>query len=488
MARLDSPCAYLLNANCNLGIVLGGGFAKSSTEAVLRSFLLSKARVRFFAHFFNLRQLFAGASSRISFVVLVARTADTSGSILGGYDLTDAEALPIGSQPGMLHELSIDDVVNGGISTPRNQENMEERSDNSVRIMNSTAELARLGIIVSEGVHRTGNKEFIEDLEQVLSGFDDARDALALGLLAETQFLCLYGGRSIDCFDPVPREKSGKWTPQVDLVISQRCPRLISQSTAMRFFRLVWRNTCGHIATNERSARACLLPPRVAVAGSLMIEVAPQNRPNTHALITCACINTFPFDEQVRRYVQTNFNKSILEKTTLPRLHDQKPFLAHSSLRLNSSHVAFEPLWDEQLGGRWSENTKRHTWPVIGLAEKRWQLRAAIDAVVADAYGLTRDQYVHVLATFKHMSYPKAPEICLAMFNELQTTGLDAFTMKHDPYWDIPLNENLPQPVVDLPGFGPAEDEGFRLETAPRVTAQARAPKGLIDASISDLS
>ena len=37
------------------------------------------------------------------------------------------------------------------------------------------------------------------------------------------------------------------------------------------------------------------------------------------------------------------------------------------------------------------------------------------------------------------------------MFDELKAIGLDAFTKKHDPYWDIPLNENLPQPVIDLP-------------------------------------
>ncbi len=37
------------------------------------------------------------------------------------------------------------------------------------------------------------------------------------------------------------------------------------------------------------------------------------------------------------------------------------------------------------------------------------------------------------------------------MYDELKSIGLDAFTKKHDPYWDIPLNENLPQPVIDLP-------------------------------------
>lgn len=71
--------------------------------------------------------------------------------------------------------------------------------------------------------------------------------------------------------------------------------------------------------------------------------------------------------------------------------------------------------------------------------------------MVADAYGLERDQYEHVLSTFSHKSYPKAPQLCLAKFDELQHLGLDAFTRKHDPYHDIPLNENLPQPVIDLP-------------------------------------
>ena len=37
------------------------------------------------------------------------------------------------------------------------------------------------------------------------------------------------------------------------------------------------------------------------------------------------------------------------------------------------------------------------------------------------------------------------------MYNELKSIGLDDFTKKHDAYWDIPLNENLPQPAIDLP-------------------------------------
>jgi hypothetical protein len=92
-----------------------------------------------------------------------------------------------------------------------------------------------------------------------------------------------------------------------------------------------------------------------------------------------------------------------------------------------------------------------HTWPVLESDDERWAVRAAIDAVVADAYGLDRAQYAHVLSTFSHRSYPKAPELCRIAFDELKTIGLEAFTRKHDPYWDIPLNESLPKPVIDLP-------------------------------------
>jgi hypothetical protein len=136
----------------------------------------------------------------------------------------------------------------------------------------------------------------------------------------------------------------------------------------------------------------------------------------------------------------------------------QRPFFAHSALRLTCNHAGYAPLWREQLGEVWREAGTAFTWPVLSGDDARWVVRAAIDAVVAHAYGLTRDQYAHVLSTFSHSSYKDAPRQCLAAFDELESLGLEAFTKNHDPYWDIPLNENLPQPVIDLPIPAPAPD------------------------------
>jgi hypothetical protein len=126
--------------------------------------------------------------------------------------------------------------------------------------------------------------------------------------------------------------------------------------------------------------------------------------------------------------------------------------------------VATESLGNETLFRLREPGKPPFTWPVLATDAERWQVRAAIDAVVADAYGLSRDQYAHILSTFKHASYPKAPELCVATFDELKAIGLDEFTRQHEPYWDIPLNENLPQPVIELPGLAGAAGDRFNLE------------------------
>ena len=141
-------------------------------------------------------------------------------------------------------------------------------------------------------------------------------------------------------------------------------------------------------------------------------------------------------------------------------------FLRSGALRLTANHQGYEPLWREQLGDVWREPGSPFKWSVLSTEDERWHVRAAIDAVVTDGYGLTREQYAHVLSTFSHASYPKAPDLCLAKFDELKQIGLDAFTKKYDPYWDIPLNESLPKPVIDLPV--PIEEAA---ETAQRTIA-----------------
>jgi hypothetical protein len=51
-------------------------------------------------------------------------------------------------------------------------------------------------------------------------------------------------------------------------------------------------------------------------------------------------------------------------------------------------------------------------------------LRAEIDAEIACRYGLTRDQYRHILASFSHRSHPQAAGLCLAAFDMAKNRSL----------------------------------------------------------------
>jgi hypothetical protein len=181
------------------------------------------------------------------------------------------------------------------------------------------------------------------------------------------------------------------------------------------------------------------------------IETQLRARTNGYALALAAVLNSFFADWQVRQKAGSTVSSFIFRATKIPETLKAQSLLSHSALRLTCNHAGYAPLWREQLGEAWREAGTAFTWPVLSGDDQRWAVRAAIDAVVAHAYGLTRDQYAHVLSTFSHSSYKDAPRQCLAAFDELQQFGLEAFTQKHDPYWDIPLNENLPQPVIDLP-------------------------------------
>lgn len=220
---------------------------------------------------------------------------------------------------------------------------------------------------------------------------------------------------------------------------------------ASRHFRLAFRDVAS--ATNERTGIFTLLPPGVLCGNKAPCERQPGTRPSQGALIFLAVGDSFPFDFVLRLKVAATVNLFILDGCPIPRSAIEPPrstFLAHSALRLSCNHEGFSKLWKEQLGPEWREHSRPRTWPVLAEEKTRWSVRAAIDAVVAEAYGLSRDAYVHVLSSFNHKSHPTAAERCLAAFDELTKIGLRRFTKQHDPYWDVPLVETLPRPAIDL--------------------------------------
>jgi hypothetical protein len=281
---------------------------------------------------------------------------------------------------------------------------------------------------------------------------DDTRLwSLRIELLARGLAPC-YAGRCIDHFNDLPLERSGRWLPSTDQVVNLAHPRCSQLVRRLSYFRLYLKKTVGSPSTNERSVKAVLASPGGSGANSLLMESTPWERSNWKALAATAILNSFALDADARQHIQSNFNLAIMNEISLPRILDMTSasFLAHMALRLTCNHAGYSNLWDEQLGSEWRERGTSRTWPILSGQGERWAGRAKIDVVVAHAYGMDRDRYERMLALFAHRSLPGSQYMCLEAFDELSDIGLEAFIKRHDPYWDIPLNVNLPQPVLEL--------------------------------------
>lgn len=316
----------------------------------------------------------------------------------------------------------------------------------------------RFSIRCSEEMHMSKSAHLFTDITTVLDGAVDPREPDVTLHLRARGYLPLHEGKTFhqytDCWEDRPRY----------LVHIERIFDKPAWLEAVRYYRLSFREIAS--STNERTGVFSLLPAGILCGHKAPCERDPAQRPSWKSLLLLAQGCTFVFDFILRLKVQVSVSSFILESCPLPRLHDDaRRFLAHAALRLTCNHGGYAPLWREQLGDAWHEPTPAFTWPALGGHDARLHVRAAIDAVVAHAYGLSRAQYEHVLSTFSHKSYPAAPALCLAAFDELTALGLAAFLRKHDPYHDIPLCEDLPRPVIDLPGASP--------HAAPQVTAAA---------------
>jgi hypothetical protein len=288
-------------------------------------------------------------------------------------------------------------------------------------------------------------------IRELLPGGSDPRGGAGLRTLLCRGYIPVLEGRSVGQFDGLRTSDHSRWdpTPTQALRVSASEP---ARARSL-YFRLALRRKVGSPRSNARSLAAAVIPPHLACSDSLMVEDRPQQRCTHEAMVCASVLNSFVADSLVRPHVQVMVTTKLLDAIPAPAALSfwARLLLCHASVRLHSVSVDYLPMWREQFADAWREPTPCHTWPVLADEETRWAVRAAIDAVVADAYGLSRKQYAHVLDSFSHRSYPTAPDLCLAAYDELKSIGLDAFVKKHDPYWDIALVDTLPKPVIDLP-------------------------------------
>ena len=397
-----------------VGIVVPSAFHSNEGATGTRRLYFDRTRIDWCLSFENRRRLFDIHSS-FRFALLVARRPGPTERMRCGFYLHElAEA----EQPGRVisYDRALIEATSGEALTL-----LELRSA-------ADLDLAR-GLFLGRPKLSEWGKARGLTLGREMNITDDAHRVVPAGSAAG---LVLHEGKTIHQF-------TDRWGDGPRYAVPARA---VSDKAgwldAARFFRLTLRKIAR--STDERTAIAAVIPPGCLCNETAPVERTPQQRPNATALVLCGILNSFTFDWCLRQKTAATVNLFILESCPVCELDAAGArFVAHGALRLSCGHAGYARLWQEQMGDAWRERSAAPAWPVIGDPDSAWGIRAAMDAVIASAYGPTRQGYAQILRSFSHRSFPAAPELCLAAFDELVASGTESFCRARDPYWDIKL-------------------------------------------------
>jgi hypothetical protein len=444
--------SQLLKRDGTTGLVVPSAFHANEGATGVRRLYLREMHLRLCYSFENRKQLFEIHRS-FKFALIVADAGRPSDVISCAFYLHDDEWLftERSDRPRLSYDLPFIEKTGGEyLAFPEIQQKVDA---DICRTCYENAPLAkdfclRSGIVLAVELNKTKDARRFSPLPRAI---DYRLPERHKHLLNEGQ-LILAEGKTFWQFDDI-------WgDPPLNSVPFARLEDRPDLLKAARYFRFGFRDISS--ATNERTAVFALHPPGVVFAHSVLApERSPFARPTWKALFLVGVANTLVFDFLTRLRAGSHLSLFIFE--SLPLAQAPATFIAHASLRMTCNHSGYQDLWCEQLGDAWREEGSRNpTWPVFGNKEQRWRVRSAMDALVAKSYGLSRVQYEHVISTFNHTEYPDSPTLCLSLFDELENNSVETFTRMHDPYWDIPLNERLPEAEIDISIPSARENEG----------------------------
>jgi hypothetical protein len=353
----------LIAADGAIGVVMPSAFHANEGTTAIRRLYLQETNLHWLLSFENRRRIF-DIDSRFKFDLIVAHRPGPTHEIRCGFYLDRIEDA---TDSAKIMTYPTEFLTQTG-GTP-----LELRGTSDLRIAETMfAQADRLGPWCADRHIRFGN-----DLHMTA----DAGCFRAPGVAD----LVLHEGKTF-------HQYTDSWdtTPRYSVASSA------IRSDAPTHHRLAFRDIAR--SNDERTMIACIAPPGTAFGHTATVEKTPSARSLADALTLCALFNSFPFDWLVRQKTATHLSLYLLEVLPVPDLAGA--FLARAARDLSASRTGECDI------------------------RARWMLRAAIDAEIGRRYGLSREQYKHVLGSFSHRSYPDAQGLCLDAFDRASNSCL----------------------------------------------------------------
>lgn len=414
-------CLNLLRPGGQLGLVVPGSLYSDMGATKLREMLLERNTVHTLFGFSNERYLFDSVHHSFKICLVVAAKGGSTKRFEVAFRINPREAIDANHLGEFLRdrrehlELTPEFIRN---TSPDSLSVMELKSSTDVTIVNKMLQHTMLGADVAGAWKLDLCREFHMTDDSGL--FKNSADAAHFTLF-EGKMIHQYN----DHFSE-PRYWVNKAEATVDLrsARTRRAQQVARESkleideavlASLTLDKDTWRLAFREVArnTDERSMICTVLPPDVVAGHTLVLhrpwrdiikkghlrEVASLSA--MELLYVTAMFNSFVIDWFLRQRIAAHVSMFYVYQLPMPRLTEEDPRLGPIALRA-ATLTCTTPEFD---GLAKAAGLKTHKGGVTD-PEKRAQLRAEIDGLVGHLYGLTEQEFAHILLTFPVVTDP----------------------------------------------------------------------------------
>jgi Schlafen, AlbA_2/MmeI, DNA-methyltransferase domain len=370
-------CFNLLRNGGECGIVIPSGIYTDLGTKQLRELLFTQAKITGLFGFENRKEIFEGVHRSYKFVVFTFERAGHTESFPAAFMRFDAEELERFPQHGAI-AISVDLIRK---LSPDSLSVMEFKSDTDLRISEKMTHFP----LLSEHQEGIWNIRLARE-------FDMTNDSDLFKTTPAANRLPLYEGKMIWQFDhhcAEPRfwidERQGR---RALLGRGNDDGRTLDYQSYRVGFRSAGENT------NECNFISAIVP-RGNFCGNSIIFATELGQHLRLQLFLCAFFNSFVLDYAVRLRISRNMNMFYIYQLPIPRHTDAdpsfKPIVERAAKLICMAHEFDQLAQEAGLGS--------HKAGATDPAE-RARLRSELDGLVAHVYGLTEEDFAHILTTF----------------------------------------------------------------------------------------
>jgi hypothetical protein len=385
----------LLRTGGRCGIILPSGTYTDLGTKQLREMLFSQTGLDTIFGLSNERFIFEGVDHRFKFSLLTFEKGGTTNSFMAAFRINPQEAIRVNQLDTFLNNKNEKVEIFVPLIrrlSPDSLSIMEFKNEADIRIAEKMFQFPLLGQKIDTKWNLRLTREF-----------DMTNDSHLFKQELSKVSLVLYEGKMIHQFThtwAVPRYWVEEQEGRKALLGRNESDK--SQILDYQHYRLCFRSVAS--STNERSLISSIVPKFVLCGNSLLVSLRYSednqvNINNLEMLFSAAIFNSFVIDYCLRQKVSTNLNMFFVYQLPVPRL-TKSDRIFNEIVERAAKLICTTPEFDE-LAQEVGLNS--HQQGVTDDTE-RAKLRAELDGIIANLYGLTEDEFAYILTTFPIVS------------------------------------------------------------------------------------